>query len=105
MYHFIIWPIIIASCIPPITTDDYGSAGQWCWIRADHYGYIWRFVCFYIHLYCYLLLNLASYVVIFVKVTFTFVRSWDNKSEGRKAQDRFIFGKLILFPLVYISLW
>jgi len=105
VYHGILWPIVILSCIPPIVTDDYGPAGSWCWIKSDYYGYIWRFVCFYVPLYCYLLLNLMVYVVIIIRVGMSFYKTYGYKSDGSRLRDKLVFGKLILFPLVYVCLW
>jgi len=131
-YHVLTWSVTIVSCIPAIATDDYGPAGSWCWIKGNYYGDIWRFVTFYIPLYCYLAFNLLVFCVI-LYLTFTrrhqhsssshlYSYSYSSSSsssssfmannttttmetESKNLPDRLQFGRLILFPIVYIALW
>ena len=49
-----IWVVAFGLALLPLTTDSYGDAGPWCWIKASGdkvvEGNIWRFSIFYIPL-------------------------------------------------------
>jgi len=46
--HIIIWGITLVSTILPLTTNSYGVAGGWCWIKGvTDIDIMWRYICFY----------------------------------------------------------
>ena len=73
-YHLFVWSYATGFAICPILTHDYGIAGPWCWIRESFMGNIWRFACFYIPLFIYLIYVFVVYVVVAAYVRYTFSR-------------------------------
>jgi len=47
--HTAIWTIAFTSTCLPLTTNSYGPAGGWCWLKQEStFDVIWRFVVFYV---------------------------------------------------------
>eukprot|EP00483_Globobulimina_turgida_P002069 UN02071 len=68
--HIVIWLYIAICSILPLTTNSYGGAGGWCWIKgkpgADN---IWRMFVFYIPLW-----------VCVIFISFVYCRVWNKLS-------------------------
>ena len=63
--NVIIWSITTVLTLLPFTTDSYGVAGGWCWIRGTKpLDIMWRYLCFYIIIW----LAIAYMIVVYIKV-------------------------------------
>jgi len=90
--HMIIWPLALIISILPFTTDSYGPAGGWCWIKnrntADK---VWIIAVFYGEL-----LVIFFYIVYVYFRLYIFLLSNIEKSDDAKN----LLGKVVWFPLV-----
>jgi len=90
--HSIIWPLALIISILPFTTNSYGPAGGWCWIKnrntADK---VWIIAVFYGEL-----LVVFFYIVYVYFRLYLFLLSNVEKSDDAKN----LLGKVVWFPLV-----
>lgn len=49
-FHAVCWGAPLVLTLLPTTTDSYGAAGSWCWLRDDAAGNTWRMLQFYVPL-------------------------------------------------------
>jgi len=49
-YHAFVWITATVFACLPFTTNSYGPASGWCWIKKEEVGGMWRFVTFYLPL-------------------------------------------------------
>jgi len=109
------WEIISLICgisvpilltILPMTTDNFGRAGVWCWISDDRFGREWRFIAFFIPLWIFWIIICIIFILIIRKL---WKRNQGFKTEDRsqkqlKAEMR-IFVKLSSYPIVWAFVW
>jgi len=61
-----IWGGALVLTSLPLITHSYGQSGPWCWIRSDApVDVAWRFVSFYVPLWCAIGLNSYLYFAVF----------------------------------------
>ncbi|KAL6076951.1 hypothetical protein QOT17_002645 [Balamuthia mandrillaris] len=110
-YHLAVWSLTAAAAVPPMVTGSYGHANIWCWISIEgtdterFYGNLWRFLCFYVPIYCYLFLSLAMYLAVCRHVFFVFRKLAHVKTEKTKRKEQRLLRRLIAYPIICILLW
>mmetsp|Transcript_29849 Transcript_29849/g.69296 ORF Transcript_29849/g.69296 Transcript_29849/m.69296 type:complete len:202 (+) Transcript_29849:121-726(+) len=48
--HGFAWGTSFIIMLLPLSTDSYGPAGSWCWIKDKMPGTVWRYIVFYVPL-------------------------------------------------------
>eukprot|EP00483_Globobulimina_turgida_P009865 UN09884 len=67
--HVVIWTITIITTILPLTTNSYGVAGGWCWIKDETtVGTMWRYVLFYVPLWICIIYMIVVYAKVWEKI-------------------------------------
>jgi len=103
-YHVFVWSYATGFALCPIFTHDYGIAGPWCWITDSFMGNVWRFACFYLPLFMYLIYVFVVYVIVAAVVRYTFSRI-SSKTPDQKKRDRRIINRLVAYPIIFFVLW
>jgi hypothetical protein len=63
--HAVVWGGALGLAVLPLTTQSYGQSGPWCWIDGDApVDQAWRFVSFYVPLWCAFGLNGYLYLAV-----------------------------------------
>lgn len=96
-YHIAVWTSTFVFFTIPLLTLNYGPAGLWCWITDRAFGRYWRFLCFYLPLYCYIIWIFIAYFSIILKITCT------KKLIGEKKWQVII--RLAIYPIVFVLIW
>jgi len=100
------WSVPILFTILPGTTHSFGRAGVWCWIAGDSAGIIWRFLVFYVPLWCFWLVTCVVFALIgreLVKVGKGFKE--EERGEVAKKKERRAFVKLSAYPIAWVIIW
>lgn len=93
---------ILPFCITllPFTTDSYGEAEGWCWIKLDGYEILWRMGTFYIIVFAVIVFNGVMYYKVHqeLNIDIGYLRgSTHDISEKKNVHTRFGFYPLIIF--------
>jgi len=99
----IIIGFILPFCIAllPFTTNSYGSAEGWCWIKLDDYEILWRMGAFYIIVLTVILFNAVMYYKVHKELTIDigYLRgSQHDLSEKTNVHTRFK-----VYPLIIVA--
>jgi len=95
----------------PLTTDDYGTTGAWCWIKSDEpndSGFWWRIFIFYIPLWASIVFNAYSYYLVRKAMTTIFkVQTNINGEINNEIPEKYktLMKRLRLYPLILVGCW
>lgn len=99
-YHAVIWSVVLLLVLLPLSTNSYGDAGGWCWIKeATTADKVWRYVQYYIILWaawCYC-------IFVYVKVYNKMHREMgqDEKSKEQRA----VVLRIMFYPVILVVMW
>ncbi|CAM9692271.1 unnamed protein product [Ascophyllum nodosum] len=114
-FHVFVWGGALVSMLLPFTSNSYGPAGPWCWIKMypPRVGIMWRYVVLYVPLWVAILYNIRVYVRI-LQVLRRFSAGIDGvgasgASVGPSAEQHARMAKfmqrLLWYPAVLIIAW
>jgi len=97
VYHAVVWPFVLLCALIPLSGDNYGPAGFWCWMKNNTQ---YRWGTFYGPLFAILALVSLLYSVICCKVCQNFEGETDANIQK---QTRKLLRKLSLYPVVFLA--
>ena len=118
LYVFFIFFFPLTFNWIPFTVDAYGRAGAWCWIHSEDIyacnstnvpGQILQFVLWYVPLYVILIILIALYVTILVKIHWYDPRKYKMSNDNHASkQDHQEMSKeiqsLLWYPFIYFMI-
>lgn len=106
--HLVVWGTSFVAALLPLTTNNYGDAGAWCWISADQYdqgtGTMWRFAIFYVPIWSVAFATSVHYYAIIRTLRgFSTMQHFAASAQ----QERFarLARQLQLYPLIFVVSW
>lgn len=106
LFHVVTWGLSFCFSIIPIPGHHYGSAGVWCWIKGvTPYEYGLRLGCFYIWVWCCVLIEFVCFALVVVRVrrqlrSFQGMSTSDPEVEETMRRFKKYIYPLMLYPLV-----
>lgn len=107
--HLCVWGIALIFSLLPLSTNQYGRAGAWCWISASGNanqvasGTAWRMCIFYVPLWIAILLT--GYIYWKVDRTIRTYTAFARKDDLRLRQLKDFADRLKYFPAIMIAAW
>lgn len=100
------WGVPLVLACLPFSTDSYGDAGAWCWIkttdtRAFDAGTAWRFFIFYIPLWIVIVFNLFVYYRVYSGLAPLLSVPNDENTKGMVR----VIERLKYYPMILIVCW
>jgi len=100
--HGFAWGTSFIIMLLPLSTDSYGPAGSWCWIKDKMPGTVWRYIVFYVPLWLAFAWNTYSYTVV-TKAIKNFATMSKSGDQQRKLQK--LATQLRWYPMILVAAW
>jgi len=96
--HMIIWPSAFTISLLPFTTDSYGTAGGWWWIKKDDFAdELWQIAAYY-----------GELVLVFGYLLYVYIKkylSYASVVSGSKDPKKVIYVPLVLLVTYFFGLF
>jgi hypothetical protein len=108
--HSFVWFVSLACAVLPLTTNSYGQAGMWCWIKdsddIQNVSTLWRFVTFYFVVWFGFIISSVVYYYVF-KALRLVIRMSQSTIDGDFNVEVLLrlMRTLKFYPIIFLTSW